>query len=116
MRAVDINFDNILLDEKSYKNSYESILIYEISYKTFMGKKPLRIRFNKVNEFIKIYDGTRYLVLLGPGWHYAIYNRIICLISEKNGITGSIYHNFARIRIDSYNTFGKSIHRLLIML
>ena len=58
MRAVDINFDNILLDEKSYKNSYESILIYEISYKTFMGKKPLRIRFNKVNEFIKIYDGT----------------------------------------------------------
>ena len=25
MRVVDINFDNILLDEKLYKNSYENI-------------------------------------------------------------------------------------------
>ena len=29
MRVVDINFDNILLDEKSYQNSYENILIYD---------------------------------------------------------------------------------------
>ena len=40
MRAFD--FDNILLDEKSY----ETILIFDISYKTFMGAKPLRIRFD----------------------------------------------------------------------
>ena len=29
MRVVDINFDNNLLDEKSYQNSYENILIYD---------------------------------------------------------------------------------------
>ena len=29
---------------------------------------------------------------------------LICLISEKNGITDSINQNFARIRIDSYNS------------
>ena len=52
----DVNF-NILLDEKSY----ESILIYDISYKTFMGVKPLRIRFDEVYGVIKIYDGNRYL-------------------------------------------------------
>ena len=33
MKAIDINFSDILLDEKSYENT----LIYDISYKTFMG-------------------------------------------------------------------------------
>ena len=28
-------------------------------------RKPLRIRFDKVDRFIKVYDGTRYLVLFG---------------------------------------------------
>ena len=63
---MDINFDNILFIKKSYKNSFETIFIYGISYKTFMNEKLLRIRFNKVNGFIKIYDETRYLVLFGP--------------------------------------------------
>ena len=36
MRVLDIDFDNILLDKKRYK-TYEDILIYDISYKTFMG-------------------------------------------------------------------------------
>ena len=63
---MDINFDNILFIKKSYKNSFETIFIYGISYKTFMNEKLLRIRFNKVNGFIKIYDETSYLVLFGP--------------------------------------------------
>ena len=48
------------MDKKSYKN----ILIYGISYKNLIGAKPLRIMFNKVDEFIRVYDGTRYLVYL----------------------------------------------------
>ena len=36
MRVGDLDFYNILLDEKSYQNS----LIYDISYKTFVGTKP----------------------------------------------------------------------------
>ena len=28
-----------------------------------MGVKPLHVRFDKMDGFIKIYDGTRYLVL-----------------------------------------------------
>ena len=52
------------MDKKSYK-TYENILIYEISYKTIMGAKPLHIWFNKINEFIKNYDGIRYSVLFG---------------------------------------------------
>ena len=30
-----------------------------------MGSKPLWIWFNKIDAFIEIYDGTRFLVLLG---------------------------------------------------
>ena len=55
------NFDivNITIDEKSHK----SILIYNISYNTFIGSKPLCIRFDKIDGFVRIYDGTRYLTL-----------------------------------------------------
>ena len=66
MRVGNINFDNILLDEKSRENSNQYILTYNISYKTFMGVKTLCIRFDKIDGFIKIYNLTRYLVLFGP--------------------------------------------------
>ena len=52
----------ILIDKKSFEN----FLIYGFSYETLIGKNPLRIRLDKVDEFIRIYDGTRYLVLLIP--------------------------------------------------
>ena len=39
MSDRDIYSGEILLDEKSYK-PYENILIYDISYKAFMGAKP----------------------------------------------------------------------------
>ena len=92
-----INIDRILLDEKSYKKTYENILIHEISYKTFVGEKPLSIRFNKVNGLIKIYNGIRYLELFDSynEFYYRniskIYNAfsdwIKYLISEKSGFT-----------------------------
>ena len=31
-----------------------------------MGSKSFSIRFNKVDGFSEIYDGTKYLVLFGP--------------------------------------------------
>ena len=31
-----------------------------------INPKPLHIRFNEIDLFIRIFDGTRYLVLLGP--------------------------------------------------
>ena len=72
MRVADIDFDNILFGKKSH-NTYKNILIYDISYKTFISAKPLRIRFHEIDGFIKIYEGIRYLVLFGPGWYHAIY-------------------------------------------
>ena len=61
VKIEPFGFDNILLDEKSCEN----ILIYDISYKTLIGAKPLRIRLDKVDAFIGVYDGNRLLVLFG---------------------------------------------------
>ena len=70
MRVVGIDFDDILLNEKSYK----SILIRNTLCKTFIGAKPLHIRFEKIDGFIKIYDGTKYLILSGPERYDKIYD------------------------------------------
>ena len=59
MKVEGINVQNILLEEKSY----EIISVYNILYKEFMDTKLLRIRFNKLDEVIEIYDGIRCLEL-----------------------------------------------------
>ena len=56
----------ILLDEKPYEN----ILVYKISSKTLVDAKSLPLKLNKVDGFIGVYDGTRYLFLFGPEKYY----------------------------------------------
>ena len=83
IKLKDFDIDNILIGKKSHEN----ILIYDISYKTLIGAKSLRIRFDKIDRFIRIYDGTRYLTLFGSEKYDAIYNRIRYLLSLKSNIT-----------------------------
>ena len=49
----DIDFTDILLDEKTYRQKYENILIYDISYKTSTGAKPSRIRLHKIMDLLE---------------------------------------------------------------
>ena len=60
MRAWDIDvkidFSDISLEEKLYKENNENILIHEISYKYSTDAKPLRIRYDKIDGFIKIHN------------------------------------------------------------
>ena len=74
-------------------------MFYDISYKTLIDPKPLRIRFNEIDGFVKVYDETRYLVLLGPEKYDATYNRIRYLISIKSGITYIFSHYFKENQI-----------------
>ena len=108
----DIDFSDILLDKKLYKEKYENILIYDISYKTSRGAKPLRIRFDKIDGFIKINDKIRYLVSFDYSYYDKICEKIKYPISDKSGITDSINHNFVKIKIDSYTSFP--IEKILI--
>ena len=93
IKLEDFNLDNILIDEKSHEN----ILIYDISYKTLIGPKPLRIRLSKIDGFIRIYDETRYLTLQYIFSHY-----------------------FAKIKVDSYDSLPiekrLTLHNVLILI
>ena len=64
----------------------------------------MQIRFNKIDGFIRIYDGTRYLTLFEEEEYEAIYNRIRYFISQKSGITYIFSHYFAKIKVDSYDS------------
>ena len=99
IKDIDINFCDILLDEKLYEN----IPVYDISYGTLTGPKPLRIRFYKKDGFIRVLGGElRYLVLLDYRLLDKICDKIKYLVSEISGITDSINHNFRKI--GSYNS------------
>ena len=41
---IDTDFSSILLNKNLYIKKIDNILIYDISYKTSIGAKPLRIR------------------------------------------------------------------------
>ena len=98
----DFDFDNILIDEKSH----ETILIYDISYETLIGAKLLRIRFNKIDGFVRVYDGTRYFTLFGSEKYDIIYNRIRYLIEVKSDIIYVVFffHYYAKIKVGSYDS------------
>ena len=66
--------------------------------------KPLRIRFDKIDGIIKIYDGTRHLRLFSTKKYDAIYDRIRYLISLKSSITYIFSHYFSQIKVDSYDS------------
>ena len=47
----------LILEEQIYKEKNENILVCDISYKTSVNAKPLHIRFNKIDGFIKSHNG-----------------------------------------------------------
>ena len=55
-RDIDFDFGRILLDENVYREKYENILIYDISYKTSTVPKALCIRYDEIDGFIKIHE------------------------------------------------------------
>ena len=80
INGANINFSNILLD----KIFYENISVYNISYKTPTGPKPLRIRFHEKDGFIISLDGNiKHLILFNYGLFNKICDKIKYLISKK---------------------------------
>lgn len=79
------------------KNLTEVCWFYNISNKTLTGAKPMSVTFNKVKEFIRVYDGFRYLVLFRDEKYDLFYNRIRYLTRVKSGNTYGISHNFSYV-------------------
>ena len=111
----DFAYDNILIEEKSFAN----ILLYVILCKNLIASKRLRNRFNKIDGFIIVYDEIRYLVLFGSEKYDSIYNKIRYLMSVKRGITYVISHNYAKIKVDSYDSLSLekavTFHNVIIL-
>ena len=82
IKIEDFDLDNILI---------WCILVFNIF-------KPLRIRLDKIDGFIRVYYGNWYLVLFWSKKYESIYDKVRYLIS---GITYIISHNYATIRADS---------------
>ena len=70
----------------------------------FNWSKSLRIKFDKIDGFIRIYDKTRYLVSFGPEKYDAIYNRIRYLLSLKKQYHMFFPHYYGNINVDSYDS------------
>ena len=80
----------------------------------------MRIRFDKIDGFIIIIDGKiKHLSLFDYGLFNNICDKVKYLMTKKSGITNSIYQNFGKIRIDSYNSLIKKIltfHKVIILI
>ena len=64
----------------------------------------MRIRFDKIDGIIRIYDGTRNLTLFGTKLYGTVYDRIRYLVSLKSSITYTFSHYFAKIKVGSYDS------------
>ena len=82
------------------KNHMKNVSVYGISYETLIDVKPLRINFDKVDGYIRVYDGTRCLVLLEK--YDFSYNMIRSFITVKSSIAYVIFDNQPKIKDDSY--------------
>ena len=83
IKDVDINLSDTLLGEKLYEN----ISVYDISYKTSTTRKPMCIRFDKIDGFIRAPAGEfRYFALFHYGLFGKTFDKIKYLIIEKSGI------------------------------
>ena len=100
IRLGDFGINNILIDKKSHGN----IFIYDISCKILIRSKAFNIRPNKKDGYIRIFDGTRYLVLLCLGKYDDIYNRITYLINLKISITYIFSNYYVKIKNNFYDS------------
>ena len=86
--------DSILINKKSFEN----ILLPNTLYKNLIDSKPLRIRFDKEDEFIRVYDGTKFLVLFRIVKYDYSYQIIRNFINVKSGITYITSHNMNYVK------------------
>ena len=77
----------------------KNLLVYNSSYKTLIVAKPLHIRLDKLDGFIRVYEAEKYDF---------IYHRIRCLIGIKSGITYVI--SLCKNHVDSYNSLPLKKH------
>ena len=76
-------------------------MTYDISYKNLIDSKSLCIGFDKMDGFIRIFDGTRQLTLLGS-------EKVMLFTTELDTCKSKMwrhiyfYHYFSKIKANFY--------------
>ena len=68
-------------------------MIYDVSYKALIEAKSLRIKLDKVDGFIRVDDGNRYLELIGP---------------KKVVLDMLFFHNYEKNDVSKGNDFSQT--------
>ena len=80
----------------------------------------MRISFDKIDGFFRVYDGTKYLVLFRSEKYELIYDRVKYMIGVKSGITYVISHNYPKVNVDSYGSLRQektmTFHNVIIFV
>ena len=99
IKFEDFDFDNVLIDEW-----IKWIFCFMIFHTKLVGWKPVHIRFDKVDGFIRVNVGIRYLVLFGLEKYDTIYSRIRYLVSLKSDFTYAFIHYYTKITVGNYDS------------
>ena len=79
-----------------------------------------QIRFDKIDGFIGVYDGTRYLVLFGNEKYDFIYKKIRYLIGVKSGMAYVITHSYPKTKEHSFESLPIekiiTFHNVIILI
>ena len=102
------NVETLKMERNDFKKFVLKI-VDEISrcfYENLIFGKPLHIMLDKVDEFIRDFDETRYLILFGTDKYDAIsdrnrFDRNRHLIGLKSSITYADFLNYAKVKTDS---------------
>ena len=85
-----------------------------------INAKPLNIRFDEIDGFTGVYDGTRDLVLFESVKYDLICNRVRYLIGEKRGIKFSVSHIRQKIHLYPYDFLPlkktMTFHNVIILI
>ena len=130
---TDIQFSDILLDQKFCKEKYKNTLIYtelhtelqrsqnhcELGLIKQLDLLKFMIKLDIILLYYILYIDITLLVLFDQSYCDKFYDKIKYLIGEKKGITDCINHNFERIRFASYDslTIKKELnfHNVIIL-
>ena len=93
MSIASINFHNIIVRYKM-----------DCYILNMVVAKLIRIRLDKIDGFIRVYNESRCLVLFGLEKHDTVYNRTRYLISLKSSTTYVFSRYYPKIRADSYDS------------
>ena len=99
IKIENFNLDSILISEKPYQN----IFVHLISYKTLINAKPLRIRFDKIDDLLE------FVMELATQYYLEERNMILFTRNQVSCRSKTWYHicHFSKlwkIKVDSYDS------------